>query len=222
MTANRYRRGSKVPTGTQVPLGIEYQSGSLSDRSLTDRSDTPIPTGTGAVPVPPFSTGTSTPVRGVRTSQKAGRRGFPEGGTACVSEVRQDAEVKELPAALLPLLPLPVTLQGVHSVWGRALYLCCERTVYGALVARGAVVFGVLEWEALVSAFRVGRASAASFAEWCESKARLPTYKVQLLDAFGCVLGSVPAEYQVPSVGQVLGGWGVELRSVHYGKELLP
>lgn len=218
----RYRGSrSKVPSGVRNLFGTQYQSDSEFDRSLSDRSGALVLTGTATNPVLSLSTGTSTPLKGVRTSERVGRESSGSLSAEAVSGVPQGNEVLMLDAALLPVLPLPVTLYCAHTLVRQGIYLCFEPAVLVALKQRSAVVFGELEWEALVSAFRYGRASSASFSEWCECKAQQPTWKLNLADALGCVLGSEPDADQCVTVGAVLAGWGCQLRSVIYGKDML-
>jgi hypothetical protein len=125
--------------------------------------------------------------------------------------------VAALPAALWGLLPLWTTLQCSQRYTALPVIVTNSRAVWVALRSRGGVVFGIHEWAALVSSFENGRASSASFAEWCDIKRRMPTWQLTLKAALGgCVDAQPPLR---ASMGEVLAGWGLWVRAVTYGQE---
>lgn len=98
--------------------------------------------------------------------------------------------------------------------------LTSARSVWTALRRRKRVVFGVLEWAELVSAFENDRASPATLVEWCDFKLRFPTYRVSKRDALGVIGGEVVGPRNETTLGAVLAAWGLEIERVLYGEDV--
>lgn len=221
------RRGTAVPDGTQLSLSTEYRS--QADR-LTDRlqarplgTGSLVPAGTGGGSVPLLQLVLTPPLKGrvpVAAGLGTGTRPIFHGGPVPLVE---GGDVLALPAALLGTLPAYVTLSchQRHVLLPVAITNC--RAVYLALRRRKAVVFGVMEWLALVSSFENDRHNPTSLAEWCEQKALLPTFRLTHLEAIGPIKNARPPSCErSPALGRVLRGWGLQLVRVHHGAAVPP
>lgn len=212
------RNGSAVSSDTQLTLGTQYRS---QAERLTERLRTLVPTGTRAGTVPLSAVVLTAPSRGPvpPAEPREGR------GRARLHERAKDwidgGDVALLPAALWPTLPLPATLVCLQTFVQLPVHVTNSRAVYEALRRRKRVVFGQLEWLALVSSFENERANPDTFAGWCDSKAKSPTWKLNHRDAIGVIGDALPPTCSSsPALGRVLDAWGLHLQRVHYGTEV--
>lgn len=160
-----------------------------------------------------------TPVRGWEPPPRTPSAPILERRSHTHREQLPDEDVRELPAALWGLLPLPASL-GCQSYYSSvSVVLTGSKAVWRALRRRRRVVFGTLEWSELVSAFEDERASPASFVKWCDYKAINPAWTLKRRECTG-LIGDARSEPLGSSVGAVLDGWGIELLAVSYGAEV--
>jgi hypothetical protein len=214
----RAKSSTKRASGTQIPLSTGYQW--LPDRPSDHPpkiTNTPVLTGIRTYDRTAAPTGTHSPLMGVSTSLELSSVGFGVRRVKLEDQSLECREVLALRASLLPLLPASVSLCGVTDSKPLALTITTSRAVWMALRRLRRVVFGIQEWSALVSGCEDDRASPYHLIQWCEAKTRRPTWKVNELDTIGQLPKTSRRAGWGASVGQVLDGWGIELRAVHVG-----
>ena len=210
--------GIAVPTDTREPVRTTVPV--TSDRGVPS-TGTLVPTGsrtgTGTAPDDWFPH----PLRGCGTSLSRSGARKAGTGTSRVDGYQSDADIMDLSAALLPSLPLKVSLVGRSEYDPLPFTVTSSRAVWQALRRLRRVVFGVLEWKALLASVGNDRARPADWLDWCRAKQARPTFKVTLRDT----LGRLPASSVEPApnsltVGGVFGAFALVLTAVWYGDEL--
>jgi len=129
----------------------------------------------------------------------------------------EGADLLDLQALYLPALPLHVTLGCRSELAPVPSAVTTSRAVWMAYRRLRRVVFGVIEWSALVASVGNDRARPADFVDWCRAKAERPTWKVTLRDTIGALPKHSVVPAQGVTVGRVLAVFGLVLEAVWYG-----
>lgn len=182
--------GSLVPSGSRVVPGNTPTSGSRGSPSGGNHRETV------EAAAEPVSAKKREPVRSVRVVPVAG-------------------DVLQLPAHLLGLLPLRAALRWRCTDGALPFTVTSNQALWVALRASGAVVFGLLELDALTCGAVNDRANAASLRLWCEYKTHAPAWRLTVSEALGGLAdGCVVAAPDDMTIGAVMDAWGAELTDV--------
>lgn len=200
-----------------VGSSVAQHKAAPSSKRRAKTSGSLVPSGSPVVPGTTAASGSRcTPLRGHRWEPLQHRAEPVSARDAETSRaarlVPAAADVLMLPAHLLALLPLKSALRCLSRDGSLAFTVTSSRPLWVALRACGAVVFGLLELDALTCGAANDRASSASLRLWCEWKTQAPAWRLTVSEALGGLSPSVVIDAPPTlTLGAVLSAWGADL-----------